>query len=402
MTKEIYNSKSDGNRKKKKKFTAFKVFGKWSGIDVPFLCIVLVLLVIGVVMMFSASYAVAVSENHSGMYYASRQIKFAVIGLIAMFVLSYWDYHFFAKKWVAFGLFAVSILLLILVLTPLGDRYETDTGIRRWVGIGSFSFQPSEVMKFAIIVMFSYLVSCNQDKMRNFKTGIMPYLAVLGVVAALMMQEPHLSGTILICVIGVVIIYVGGARFTHLLALGGIGVGGLVGIILYKSYIEGFSYFEQRISGWRDPFADVLNANWQTCQSLIAIGSGGVFGLGLGESRQKYSYLPESQNDFVFSIVCEELGFIGAVTVILLFALFVFRGMLIASNSKDKFGMLMCVGLTVQVGLQAFLNIAVASNFIPNTGISLPFFSYGGTSLVMLLAQMGIILNISRQSNMEK
>lgn len=397
MTREIYNSK---NEKNKKSFTAFKVFGKWGNIDIPFLCIILVLLVIGVVMMFSASYAWAVSEGKAGTYYASKQIFFAVIGLIAMFVLSYWDYHFFTKRWVAIGLFVISLIMLVLVLTPLGIK--TDTGISRWIGIGTFSFQPSEIMKFAIIVLFSYLISRNYSKMKSFKTGILPYLAILAVVAGLMMLEPHLSGTILICAIGIIIIFVGGAKFVHLLGLAGIGVAGIVGIVIYKTAVDGIGYFQQRIEGWLDPFADVQNSNWQTCQSLIAIGSGGVFGLGLGESRQKYLYLPESQNDFVFAIVCEELGFVGAVTVILLFALFVFRGMLIASNAKDKFGMLMCVGLTIQVGLQAFLNIAVASNFIPNTGISLPFFSYGGTSLVMLLAQMGIILNISRQSNMEK
>lgn len=397
MTREIYNSK---DKKNKKNFTAFKVFGKWGNLDISFLCIVIVLLVIGIVMMFSAGYAIAVSKGHAGTYYVSRQIIFAIIGLFVMFVLSYWDYHFFAKRWVAFSIFGVALVLLALVLTPLG--YGTDAGIKRWLGFGSFSFQPSEIMKFGIIVLFSYLISNNYDKMKKFKTGIVPYLVILGVVSGLMMLEPHLSGTLLICFIGIIIVFVGGARFVHMLALGGIGVAGLVSVIIYKSSVEGFNYFQERIQGWRDPFADATDKTWQTCQSLIAIGSGGVFGLGLGESRQKYLYLPESQNDFVFAIVCEELGFIGAVTVILLFALFVFRGMLIASNAKDKFGMLMCVGLTIQVGIQAFLNIAVASNFMPNTGISLPFFSYGGTSLIMLLAQMGIILNISRQSNMEK
>lgn len=397
MTRKIYNSK---DKKNKKNFTAFKVFGKWGNLDISFLCIVIVLLVIGIVMMFSAGYAIAVSKGHTGTYYVSRQIIFAIIGLFVMFVLSYWDYHFFAKRWVAFSIFGVALVLLALVLTPLG--YGTDAGIKRWLGFGSFSFQPSEIMKFGIIVLFSYLISNNYDKMKKFKTGIVPYLLILIVVSGLMMLEPHLSGTLLICFIGVVIIFVGGARFVHMLALGGIGLVGLAGVILYKSVVEGFDYFQERIQGWQDPFSDAADKTWQTCQSLIAIGSGGVFGLGLGESRQKYLYLPESQNDFVFAIVCEELGFVGAVTVILLFALFVFRGMLIASNAKDKFGMLMCVGLTIQVGIQAFLNIAVASNFMPNTGISLPFFSYGGTSLIMLLAQMGIILNISRQANMEK
>lgn len=383
----------------------FGIFNaRWGKVDISFLSIVMVLLIIGIVMMFSASYAWAVSEGEEGTFYAKKQITYAIIGLVIMFILSYWDYHFFAQKWVSISLFVVSLILLLLVLTPLGDRYETDTGIRRWVGIGSFSFQPSEIMKFAIIVLFSYLVSNNYKKMKFFRTGILPYLIILAVVAGLMMVEPHLSGTVLICCIGLIIVFIGGAKLGHFIVLGLTAVGGLVAIVVFKTITseDGTSYFATRIEGWLDPFSDITNTTWQTCQSLIAIGSGGVFGLGLGESRQKYLYLPESQNDFVFAIVCEELGFIGAVTVILLFALFVFRGMLIASNSKDRFGMLMCVGLTMQVGLQAFLNIAVASNFVPNTGISLPFFSYGGTSLVMLLAQMGIILNISRQSMIEK
>ena len=375
---------------------------KWGKIDVSFLAIVMVLLVIGMVMMFSAGYAWAVSEGQDGTYYVKKQILFAIVGLVLMAILSFWDYHFFAKRWVAFTLFIVSLIMLMLVFTPLGFGPSDD--IKRWIRIGTtFSFQPSEIMKFAIIVLFSYLISHNYKKMKFFKTGILPYLLILGVIVILMMLEPHLSGTILICAIGFVLIFVGGAKITHLLGLCAGGITGLIGIVIYKTIQNGgSSYFQQRITGWLDPFSDVQNDNWQTCQSLIAIGSGGIFGLGLGESRQKYLYLPESQNDFVFAIVCEELGFIGAVTVILLFALFVFRGMLIASNAKDKFGMLMCVGLTFQVGLQAFLNIAVASNFIPNTGISLPFFSYGGTSLVMLLAQMGIILNISRQANIER
>ena len=272
MTRKIYNSK---DKKNKKNFTAFKVFGKWGNLDISFLCIVIVLLVIGIVMMFSAGYAIAVSKGHTGTYYVSRQIIFAIIGLFVMFVLSYWDYHFFAKRWVAFSIFGVALVLLALVLTPLG--YGTDAGIKRWLGFGSFSFQPSEIMKFGIIVLFSYLISNNYDKMKKFKTGIVPYLLILIVVSGLMMLEPHLSGTLLICFVGVVIIFVGGARFVHMLALGGIGLVGLAGVILYKSVVEGFGYFQERIQGWQEPFSDVADKTWQTCQSLIAIGSGGVF-----------------------------------------------------------------------------------------------------------------------------
>ena len=195
--------------------------------------------------------------------------------------------------------------------------------------------------------------------------------------------------------------FVGGVRWKHIGILGVIGVIGIVALVLVKIKSDGFTYFETRFQSWLDPFSDEKGGTWQTTQSLIAIGSGGLFGLGLGGSRQKFMYLPESQNDFVFSIVCEELGFIGAVTVILLFALLVIRGLHIASKSRDKFGMLIALGITVQIGVQAFLNIAVVSNLIPNTGISLPFFSYGGTALVMQLAEMGIVLNVSRQASMD-
>jgi cell division protein FtsW len=257
-------------------------------------------------------------------------------------------------------------------------------------------------MKFSITILFSYLISLHYEKMNTFKYGIAPYLAMLAVVAVLMLKQPHLSGTLLICTIGIALIFVGGANVKHFLAMILAGLGAIALFVIYKTVTGELSYFTTRFQSWLDPFSDINDKTWQTCQSLIAIGSGGMFGLGLGESRQKYLYLPETQNDFVFAIICEELGFVGAVTVIMLFVLFVFRGLYIASKAPDKFGMLVAVGLTVQVGIQAFLNIAVVSNFIPNTGISLPFFSYGGTSLVMLLAQMGILLNISRHSVIEK
>ena len=224
----------------------------------------------------------------------------------------------------------------------------------------------------------------------------MPYLLFLAPVIGLLMLQPHLSCSILICLICFSLIYVGGIRHIDLAAIGAVSIAGIAALVAWKMYVEGFTYFENRFKSWLHPFSDPTGVTWQTDQSLVAIGSGGFFGMGLGNSRQKFRYLPESKNDFVFSIVCEELGYVGAVTVILLFAFFVFRGFYIASKSPDKFGMLVCIGITVQVGFQAFLNIAVVSNLIPNTGISLPFFSYGGTSLMMLLGEMGIILNISR------
>ena len=376
--------------------TRRRSFAGYDYVDLPFLIIVVILLTIGILMMFSASYATAIDEGESGTYYAVKQLEMAGVGLVVMFFASHFDYHAFGRFWISLGIFGIALLMLILVLF-IGT--STDTGVTRWLKIGPLTFQPSEVMKFAVVVFFSMLISKNYNHMQEFKRGILPYFLMLGLIAGLMMMQPHLSGTILILLIGLTLVFVGGAKLTH---LGGAGLAGcalLIAAILLKK-----NYFMTRITTWLDPFNEATSAGdtWQTCQSLIAIGSGGLFGLGFCESRQKYLYLPETKNDFVFAIVCEELGYVGAVVVILLFALLVFRGLYIASKARDKLGTLLVLGLTMHIGLQAFLNIAVVSNLIPNTGISLPFFSYGGTALIMQLAEMGIILNVSRQANIEK
>ena len=365
--------------------------------DLPFFIIVMILLVIGIVMMFSASYAWAIHEDNDGLKYVRKQMLFAGVGLIGMLVVSKIDYHIFRKSLIAYGSFIVSLILLAAVLFMPNNN----SGAKRWIIIGPINFQPSEIMKLAIIILFSYIISVNYSRMKQFKYGVLPFLLMLAIVAGLMMLEPHLSGTILICAIGFIMIFVGGAKISHLIFTALVGVGGLAGVVIYLINSKGFTYFTTRIQSWIDPFSDTNDKTWQTQQSLIAIGSGGLFGMGLGNSRQKFMYLPESKNDFVFAIVCEELGFIGAMMVILLFAIFIFRGFYIASKSPDKFGMMLAVGLTIQIGLQALLNIAVVTNTIPNTGISLPFFSYGGTALTMQLIEMGIILNISRQSTIE-
>ena len=235
--------------------------------------------------------------------------------------------------------------------------------------------------------------------MKTFRYGILPFLIVLGVISGLMVLEPHLSGTILILTIGIVMMFVGGVDLKWFV----LGVAALAAGVVVVVMIPGvIQYAQSRLEYWLDPFADPQCLGFQTIQSLLAIGSGGVMGLGLGNSRQKYLYIPEPQNDFVFSIVCEELGLVGASIIVILFALLVWRGYVIAIRAQDKFGTMLSVGLTTQVGLQALLNIAVVTNTIPNTGISLPFFSYGGTALMMLLAQMGVILSVSRRAALEK
>ncbi|MBR4200146.1 MAG: cell division protein FtsW [Oscillospiraceae bacterium] len=366
---------------------------------------VIALLVIGILMMFSASYPAAIEDGLSGTYYATRQLVFAGIGLVLMGILSVVNYHIFEKLWISGTAFGISMLMLILVLIP-GIGSKQGTFARRWIaldGLGGLTFQPSEMMKISIVLFFSMLIIRNEHRMKTFWYGIVPYMLMLGAVAGLMMLEPHFSGTLIIATLALTLIFVGGARPLHFGILILIGAAGLTAVVLYLMKSKGIDYFQDRILSWLDPFNPeyMQNETWQTCQSLIAIGSGGMFGLGLGGSRQKYQYLPEAQNDFVFAILCEEFGFVGAVTVILLFCLLIFRGFYIATKAKDKFGMLVAVGFTMHIGLQALLNIAVVSNAIPNTGISLPFFSYGGTALMMQLAEMGVLLNISRQAKLE-
>ncbi len=382
-------------RTKKKTKRQFSVFSR-GDMDLSFFLIVLALLVIGIIMMFSASYAKALSESGgvSGTSYAVKQIMMAGVGIVALFFFSFFDYRNFAYPIIAIGMYVVCLILLIAVLL-VG---VTENGATRWIVIGPINFQPSEVMKFAIIVLFSYLIVQNYNKMYKFSVGVVPFGVLLAIVVLLLMLQPHLSCTLLTCAVAVILMFIGGVRWKHMGILLVIGILAIGVILLYVIMNNGFTYFGTRFQSWLDPFADEKGGTWQTTQSLIAIGSGGLFGLGLGGSRQKFMYLPESQNDFVFSIVCEELGFIGAVTVILLFLLLVIRGIYIASKARDKFGMLITIGITVQIGIQAFLNIAVVSNLIPNTGISLPFFSYGGTALIMQLAEMGIVLNVSRQA----
>ena len=259
-------------------------------------------------------------------------------------------------------------------------------------GVGTL--QPSEIAKFAVVLVFSHIISLNHDRMRSFAVGVLPFVLVLGVVAALMLLEPHLSGTLLILGIGAVLMFVGGTglRWFVLAGLGGAAAIGAA-VVVMPDLVP---YAADRLRSWKDPFADPLGDGHQTIQSLYAIGSGGATGLGLGNSRQKHLFVPEPQNDFIFSIVCEELGFVGACAVVLLFVLLLWRGITIAAHAPDRFGALLVVGFTVQVALQAVLNVAVVTNTIPNTGISLPFFSSGGTSLMMLLGEMGIVLSVSR------
>lgn len=360
-------------------------------LDVPFLAVLLALLCYGLLMLFSAGYAVALYRRGDAYTYIRPQLLFAVLGLMAMYAASLIDYHIWHK--LAWPVLGVSLALLVVVLFM--PEYN---GCKRWIVLpGLGTLQPSEIAKFAVVVAFAHIISLNHDRMRTFSAGVLPFALILGAVAVLMLLEPHLSGTVLILAIGAVLMFVGGTGLQWFVLAGGLGVGAIAAAVLALPQLV--PYAAGRLASWQDPFADPLGEGHQTIQSLYAIASGGMAGLGLGNSRQKYLYVPEPQNDFIFSILCEELGFAGAALAVGLFLLLLLRGVSIAVRARDKFGALLVVGFVVQVVLQAVLNIAVVTNTIPNTGISLPFFSSGGTSLLMLLGEMGVVLSVSRQAD---
>ncbi len=389
--------------------------------DIPFLILVLIILTVGLIMLFSASYTYAYyNEDGRSTYYFVRQLAFGAVGVAAMLFISKIDYHYF--KAIAVIGYGVSILLLIAVLfLP-----EVKDGFKRWILIPgiNMTFQPSEVAKMMLIMFCAYGLDKDHKKItgksrsdalvvkkmsqlfnHEFKTrastvSLYFYLGVIGVTAGLVAIENHVSGMILMAGIGVIMMWLGEFNKT-LFILGCVGAGVLVLLVVFKpDLLE--EYAGERITAWLDKAYEPRGARWQINQSLYAIGSGGLLGTGLGNSMQKHLYVSEPQNDFIFAIVSEELGFIGTTVIMLLFALLIWRGVMIGVYARDKFGALLSMGMVFQVGLQVILNVAVVTDTIPNTGIGLPFFSAGGTSLCILLAEMGIILSVSRFSRNTK
>ena len=380
------------------------------GMDIPFLCFVLALLTIGLIMMFSASYTYCY-YNYDGdsLYYFKRQFFFAIVGIVAMFVASKFKVEIY--KVAATPLLAVSFLLLVVVLfvsPPPGFEQ-----FHRWITIpGITTFQPSEIAKLAIILYLAMHIGENYKginsneimQVRNFRMPVrtycfLLYVAIVGVACVLVYLENHVSGTLLIFALGLMMMWFAGFDYRIFLIGIVLVVAAAIIVVLNPDILP--AHAQPRILAWVDKDYDPRGVRWQTNNALYAIGSGGLFGVGLGNSKQKQLYVSEPQNDFIFSIVCEELGVIGAAVIIVLFILLVWRGFYIAIHTKDKFASLLAMGLSFQVGLQASLNIAVVTDVLPNTGISLPFFSYGGTSLMMLLFEMGLILGISRTANIK-
>ena len=382
-------------------------------VDLPFLMLVMLLLGFGIIMMFSASYATAYYTsgegiNNNPLYYVIRQSGYAVVGILCMYLVSRYNYENL-RPW-GMGLLGISIILLILVL-PFGVGRNT-VGAQRWLKMFVFfgpTYQPSEIAKIAVILSFSaklskrgsekpsvYSVRKRGDRFMMFLDRIgfkelLPYGIVLVIILALMYKEPHMSGMILVLVGAASVLFISGISLKWFISLGA-GAAAVLAFLIFAT-----DYMTSRVQLWRNPWLDPQGKGYQVIQSIYAIASGGLLGLGFGKSRQKMLYIPEPQNDFVFPIVIEELGLVGGLIVMLLFSLLILRGYWIALHARDRFGTMITVGIITLLAVQVFLNIGVVSNLIPNTGISLPFFSFGGTALVIHLVEMGIVLSVSRQ-----
>ncbi|CDB43743.1 cell cycle protein [Firmicutes bacterium CAG:240] len=362
---------------------------KRAGMDISFLALVVILLAIGVTMVLSASFARAYFDpggvtKGKATYYFIRQFIFAALGVAAMIICSRLPVGFYKR-------FSMPVLIAAVILLMLVPIIGTNAnGAKRWIGLGAFTIQPSEIAKIGIILAFASMICARRGRMKSFRYGILPFAAILAAIVGLLVLEPHFSASIIIVAIGGVMLFLGGARLVWFIAAA-VAAGGGIAVLLTM-----FPYASTRITTWRDPFASTSDEGYQIVQSLYSIGSGGLTGLGLGQSRQKYLYLPEEHNDFIFSVVCEELGFIGALLILTLFALLIIRGYWIALHSTDRYSFLVAAGITTLLAIQVILNVAVVTNLVPCTGISLPFFSYGGTALLMQMAEMGIVLSISR------
>lgn len=356
-----------------------------SAMDAPFALLTIILLAAGVIMVLSASFARAYyAPDKEATYYFTRQLFFAISGLGIMYAVSRVPLRIWHMFSIQLVLLSAGLLLAVLVAGTKAN------GARRWFSLAGVSFQPSEIAKLAVIAFDASLICRFGGRMRYFRYGVLPFALVAGAMVGLLVLEPHLSASIIILGITAAMMFAGGTKIKWFAILAGLAAGGIALLAF------GMDYSSERISAWLDPFADASDTGYQIVQSLYSIGSGGLTGLGLGMSRQKNLYLPEEHNDFIFAVVCEELGFIGAGLILVLFALLIIRGFWLSMHCRDRYSALMCAGVSSLLAIQVILNVAVVTNLVPCTGISLPFFSYGGTALWLQLAEMGIILSASR------
>ena len=343
------------------------------------------LVFIGIIMVFSASYIQAAFKHHDAFYFLKRNVIYAVLGFIGMMIMSRVEYTFWKKNATKIGIIAV--VLLVLVLTPLGIEAN---GAKRWLGVGGATIQPAEIAKFACILITAKLIEKRYDNIKSFTKGVLPLLIVPGTFFILIMGQPNMSTAGTIILVTFVMLFVAGMNMKFVYTMIALGIAAFAGLVLSAPYRL------DRVTSFLDPFKDPLGSGYQVIQSLYAIGSGGLFGLGLGKSKQKYFYIPEPQNDFIFAIIGEELGLIGCIVVMMLFLILVYRCIRIALKCSDIFSCMVVIGIGAQIGIQAALNIAVATSSMPATGVALPFISMGGTSLTILMGAVGIVLNISK------
>ena len=359
-------------------------------VDRPFLILVTILVLIGSAMVFSASYAYAEYHFGDSLYFIRSQLRWVAVGFGFMFIAMNFDYRWFQKLTMLAFFGTLGLLCLVPVIG------KTVKGATRWIELGPIQIQPSEMMKLALVMVLALYIAANRGQMGSFRYGILFPYTIIGSVCFVTALEKHLSATMILLMIGTLVIFIGGAPVKWL----GIFMGSGAGLVALA--IAFFDYARRRVEYWLVPENDPGSAGYQLLQSLYAIGSGGVLGTGLGNSRQKYLYLPEAQNDFIFAVICEEFGFIGALTVIVLFGLLLWRGIVIATRAPDTYSSILTMGIITQIALQCIMNIAVVTGSMPVTGVSLPFFSYGGSSLIMLMVEMGMILSVSRYSYQQK
>lgn len=382
---------------KKKSLKGFSSFLN-NSVDFTLVITVLLLLSLGLVMVLSASSPTSLQEYGNSYKYFVRQLIFAILGLFGMYFVSKIDYRiyqrFYKQAW------WLSAVLLVAVLV-LGSKAK---GAKRWIDLGFITFQPSEIVKFLMIVFYAGILVKNRNELGKFWKGLVKHILCLVPIIFLLILEPHISTSMVIIITCCVMILMAGCKFWQFCASGAVAAGGIgaVATVLYfasEFFRDKFQYAVTRITTFLDPWKYASDEGWQVIQSLYAIGSGGLFGTGLGDSKQKYLYLPEPHNDFIFSVLAEEFGFVGCMVVFILFAIFIWRGILIAMKAPDMFGSLVAVGITTLVGIQVIINVAVVTSSMPATGMQLPFFSYGGTALFILLCEVGVLLSISRASS---
>lgn len=363
-----------------------KLQNKMGSIDFLLFCVIMLLVAIGVIMVYSASSYFAFYKYKDSMYFLKRQGLWAILGLFLMFVFINYDYHKL-KRYTKLLMIITIILLLVVLACP------SINGAKRWIPLGPASFQPSEIAKYFVVLFLAKSIDAKGEKIKTFSYGVVPYLLVGGFFAGLVYIEKNLSIATVIMAVTFFILFVGGAKFHHLVTV-------VLPVVLAGAAAILFVPFRRaRFFSYRNPWVDPQKTGYQLIQSFLALGSGGIWGVGLGQSRQKCYYIPEPHNDFIFAVIGEELGLIGCTFVILLFALFIWRGIVTAVKAKDTFGTLLATGITSVIAVQALINISVVTGSIPVTGVPLPFISYGGSSLVINMAAMGVLLNISRQKS---